>query len=117
MIIVDPSGDLVVKVVEFDDSIDVPPCEKRIILREEEYLVRKQIIYEHSRPLSSLLGLHLRSDNAAETFTIQDDATKSMEIWFRAAHNTLTEASHLVKIDEAWELTVWLSLPTLETYA
>ena len=117
MITVDPSGDLVVKVVEFDDSIDIPFGEKRIVLREEEYLVRKQIIYEHSRPLSSLLRLHLRSDNAAETFTIQDDATKSMEIWFRAAHNTLTEASHQVKVDEIWGLTVWLSLPSLGSYA
>ena len=49
MITVDPSGDLVVKVVELTNSINIPLGGERMIFREEEYL-------KESRPFVSTRG-------------------------------------------------------------
>jgi len=105
MIIIDEEGDLVIKVVQFDDSILVPWDGEPIVLREQEFLVKKQVINKHSRELGVRLARHSSSERAGETFTIKDDSTASMEIWFGTMHDALTPTS-MVPIEEIWHLTV-----------
>ncbi len=106
MITIDDHGDLIVKVVEFDDSIIVPWDGQPIILRVQDFLVKKHILFKHSKVLGRELAWHLNSDNAHETFTIKDDSTVSMEIWFRAMHATLGADCYDVPLDEIRCLTV-----------
>lgn len=100
MIIIDPSGDLVIKVVEFDDSMITAPGQDGIVLQEREFLVRKQTIYKNSETIGTMLAWHLSSERAQTTFTIKDDSVTSMEIWFRAMHETLTQASYAAPLKE-----------------
>lgn len=105
MIIIDKQGDLVIKVVQFDDSISVPRNGKPIVLRVQDFLVNKQAINKHSGTLGMLLARHLSSERASETFTIKDDSTASMEIWLRIMHDVST-LTNMVPIEEIWHLTV-----------
>jgi len=105
MIPIDEEGDLVIKVVQFDDSILVPWNGEPIVLREEDFLVKKQVINKHSRTLGMLLARHSSSGRAAETFTIKDDSIASMEICFRTIHDASTLTS-MVPLEEIWHLTV-----------
>lgn len=106
MIIIDEHGDLIVMVVQYDHSIMVPWGGKPIVLRVEEFLVKKQTIFKHSKVLGKELAWHLNADNAHETFTIKDDSTVSMEIWFKAMHASLGADCYDVAIDEMRCLTV-----------
>lgn len=106
MITIEPSGDLIVKVVEYDNTVWGSSDEDRVILHEEDFLVSKQSIYKHSRVLGMLVARHLSSDQASDTFAIKDDSTTSMEIWFRTMNATLQEANYRVTIEETWNLAV-----------
>jgi len=105
MIIIDESGDLVIKVVQYDDSIHVPWDGEPIVLRVQDFLVKKQVINKHSRALGMMLARRSSSESAAETLTIKEDSTASMEIWFRTMHGESTLTS-MVPLEEIWHLTV-----------
>lgn len=106
MITIDEHGDLVVRVIEFDDSIRVAPDQEKRVLREEEFRVKKQTLYQYSKVLGTMLTWHLNSENAHEAFSIKDDSTTCMEVWFRTLHHTHTPTSHKIEAPEIWHLTV-----------
>ena len=105
MIIIDESGDLVIKVVQYDDSIYVPRNREPVVLRVADFLVKKQVIDENSGALSTKLADRLSSERAARILTLKDDSTASMEIWLRTIHGASTLTS-MVPIEEIWHLTV-----------
>lgn len=105
MIIIHPSGDLVIKVVEFDESVVVICGQDKPVLEEREFQLSKQI-YKNSRTLGRLLALHLNSEHAVDPFTLKDDSVTSMEIWFKTMHEGPRADSGNASLNEPWSLAV-----------
>ena len=106
MISIDASGDLVIKIVEFNDTIRRSRDTVRVTLHERDFLVKKDVIRKHSKMLRGLITHHLVSKPSDEPLIRTDDTVISMEVLFRLTHNNLAPMSDAVPIQEIWCLTV-----------
>ena len=100
------AGDLLLKVKEWDYSVQLAPGQAPIILQEEEFLVSKDLVTQSSRVLYMQLNYHQNSSHAKEVFTIEEDRVKTMEIWLQVIHKAVTPESYSTPINEMWELAV-----------
>ncbi|KAL8728593.1 MAG: hypothetical protein Q9181_005301 [Wetmoreana brouardii] len=105
MITIYPSGDLKIKVLEIDDTVYVAPGQEKPVLCEEEFLVKEQLITKHSKPLAMMVDRNSAYQSTDKTFALKGDTVKSMEIWFRAVHNTLTDMNPSIPVEEIWNIT------------
>lgn len=108
VIVIDPSGDLTISVVEYDDSISVGQGQEKVVLKVVDFLVKRSIIASNSDPLGALIALDLPYNAKPAFFQMEDLSTTSMEIWFRAFHDTMTPSSYRVNIGEIWNLAVYI---------
>lgn len=107
MIIIDESGDITLCVKEYDDFIKVTSGQAAIIREEEEFLVSREVITTSSKPIAMLIGYHKLSNQGRETFTLEDDRVRSMQIWLNVLHsNVFTDQAYLVDLSEIWHITV-----------
>ena len=110
MIIIEPAGDLTVGVVEYDDSVHVAHDQEKVVLHEDKFLVKRSVLVSSSDALAVLIARDAPMDAKPAFFQMKDLSTTSMEIWFRSFHATMTPSLHQVKIEEMWNLAVFVFL-------
>ncbi|KAL8687826.1 MAG: hypothetical protein Q9218_006106 [Villophora microphyllina] len=108
MIEIDPRGDLVIKVVQFDDTVVVPRGEEQPTLCEEEFQISKDVARQHSKVLGRLINRHyeqMQENKRFEPFTLKGDTITSMEILLRSIHGVLGDMDRNVFLEQMWHLT------------
>ncbi|KAL9578661.1 MAG: hypothetical protein Q9203_007013, partial [Teloschistes exilis] len=104
MIEINPNGDLIIKVIEFDDTVIVTDGGLRPILCEEEFLVNRETVRKHSSPLASLIDHHLAQGKKNSIFTLKGDSVVAMDLWFRSMHDNLGNTHRNIALSEVWYL-------------
>ncbi|KAL8796888.1 MAG: hypothetical protein Q9195_000971 [Heterodermia aff. obscurata] len=104
MIVITEAGNANFKAIQWDISCLRKPGPPQVV-REEIFLVTKQILTGNSRVLRERFDSHQSSDNANQTLRTKEDSISSMEVWLRVLHNTVTPNTYKVAIDEMWYLT------------
>ena len=104
MTIVDPLGDVTIKVTEYDDDVTRVEGQPPIIHLTAEFQVRKEILIKNSSFFKVLLTSSKYAEAAGATISLEGDHVMSMEIWFRVLHDTITDNTYAVPLDEMWHL-------------
>ena len=110
MIIIDTSGDLPFGVIQRDDSARFIKGQAPIILRQEQFLVSRQVIMDSSQVLRMELIHHKNSEHAKEIFTTEEDRVESMRLWLEVLHKRVSNESYNMRIEEMWHLAVSISV-------
>lgn len=113
MIVIDESGDLTLKIIEYEDRttslgnqrslsqgfVDQEP----IIRKTQDFQVCRQVLVHSSFVFKQLLSTTF-AEASQSTVTLKEDGVDTMEIWFRVMHNTITESTYDVPLSEMWNL-------------
>ena len=107
MIEVAESGDLIVRVTEYDDSVQLATGQIPKVLQEEEFLVSRAVIIAKSK----VLAARIRYQPMAGDIVIVDKdlalRVRSMQIWLNVLHGlAFTEQAFMVDIRELWYIAV-----------
>ena len=106
MIVIADAGNALFKVIQFDLTCRRNPGQARVPLREELFLVTKQVLTDSSAVLRKRFESHPSSDVASPALRTEEDSISSMEIWLRVLHNTVVPDTYKVAIYEMWYLAV-----------
>lgn len=98
MIDIDSGGDLIIRITHNDDAHAQTEDRSEPV----EFRVKRSVIFRYSQPLARLILHDLRNKEGSQVFHMMELSPISMEIWFRAFHDTMTSSSHLVDIKELW---------------
>ncbi|CAF9909271.1 MAG: hypothetical protein HETSPECPRED_008905 [Heterodermia speciosa] len=104
MIVITDAGNARFKVIQFDLSSRRNPRQAPIVLREELFLVTKQVLTDSSPVLRKRFESHPSSDVASPALRTEEDSISSMEIWLRVLHKTVIPDTYKVAIYEMWYL-------------
>lgn len=113
MIVIDESGDLTLKIIEYEDRttslgnqrslsqgfVDQEP----IIRKTQDFQVCRQVLVHSSFVFKQLLSTTF-AEASQSTVTLKEDGVDTIEIWFRVMHNTITESTYDVPLSEMWNL-------------
>ena len=106
MIVITDAGNALFKVIQFDVTPKGNPGQARVPLREELFLVTKQVLTDSSPVLRKRFESHPSSDVASSALRTEEDSISSMELWLRVLHNTVTPDTYEIAIHEMWYLAV-----------
>lgn len=98
---IDPSGDLIVKVIEYDVSAEDANGDHPV-LREIHMKVLRQVLMDGSKVFKTMLGGHFIEATRSE-ITLREDTVAGIEIWFLVLHGKLADISLDIDIKEIWE--------------
>ncbi|MCJ1381297.1 hypothetical protein MMC17_004407 [Xylographa soralifera] len=104
LIVIDPDGDLVVRVIEYEEVLFGEPRGQHPIRRVAEFRVLREVLIKSSHVFRKLLTSTYFMEASETTITLEEDRVASMEIWFGVLHNALIDTSHDVYIEEMWHL-------------
>ena len=107
MIEVVESGDLTIRVKEYNDSVKLASGQPPILLKEEDFLVSRAVINDNSKVLVAKVKYH---PTAGDIIIIENDLAlhvRSMQIWLNVLHGlAFTEEAFKVDIGELWHIAV-----------
>lgn len=115
MTIIDPRGDLTVKVTEYDGQVKGKDG-KHPVKQIGEFLVKRQVLIQSSMVFRRMLGPGKFAEADKSIVELQEDRVKTMEIWFLILHGFLQGTSYTptrgdnrttgynVEIEEMWHL-------------
>lgn len=113
MIIIDKSGDLTLKIIEYKDRAtslgnqrfwsQEPVNQDPIVHKSQDFQVCRQVLVDNSLVFKQLLTSTF-AESTQSTVTLKEDAVDTMEIWFRVLHNTVVASTYDVPLSEIWNL-------------
>ena len=107
MIEVFESGDLIIRVKEYDDSVQLTSRQAPIVVQEEDFLVSRAIIVAKSKVLAAKIKYH---PTAGDIVIIEKDYTihiNSMQIWLNVLHGlAFSDGAFEVNFGELWYIAV-----------
>ncbi|RDW95219.1 hypothetical protein BP5796_00982 [Coleophoma crateriformis] len=102
---VDPSGDLTVKVVEYNYDMTSADGGHPILQKAQlkaQLKVRRQVLVESSKVFKAMLTGSF-AEATRDEIVLEEDTVASMELWFLAIHGKLETISSDFPIKEIWE--------------
>lgn len=101
---IDHSGDLSISVTEYEQMASGTQATSRIPQTTVEFKISRAIMTESSLYFKKLLVTSDFAETKKNTITLQGDRVKSMEIWFKALHESSMEDTYNVSLDEVWHI-------------
>ncbi|RDW88201.1 hypothetical protein BP6252_00233 [Coleophoma cylindrospora] len=98
---IDTSGDLTVKVVEYNYNMTSADG-GHPILKEAQLKVRREVLVKSSKVFKAMLTGFFAEAKKNEVL-LEEDTVASMELWFLAIHGKLEIVAYNLPIKEIWE--------------
>ena len=96
--IIDESGDLVVKVTELQQHANGESS----LLKTEEFRVNRQVLIQASSVWRTMLGTTNFAEGSLDYIEFGDDPVQGTEILLRVLHNTVDERTYGAPLREIW---------------
>ena len=93
MIDIDPTGDLVVRVIEYEEVLSRASHQRHPVSRIAEFKVCREVLANSSKVFKRLLTSARFMEASKTTIFLQEDHVVSMEIWLRVLHHALINTS------------------------
>ncbi|MCJ1476578.1 hypothetical protein MMC13_005244 [Lambiella insularis] len=104
MIDIDAQGDLVVRVVEYENALSGSPRQKPPVRQIVDFKVRKEVLVKSSTYFRTMFSAGQYSEATQDPITLEEDRTICMEVWFRRLHNSMVAIPHNLTLEEIWHL-------------
>lgn len=103
MVTIDASGDLIIKVIEYDDSVMLTHDQEPIIRHTTDFQVSREVLGGKSPVFKKLLMSNF-AEAKKGTVTLEGDKVTSMDIWFRILHALRIDDVQSVPLEEMWSM-------------
>lgn len=103
MIVIDPNGDLTIKVIEYMGEMTGEDG-NHPVRRVEEFRISRKVLKEKSKVFREMLGNARFGEAAKSAVEIHEDHVESMRIWFLALHGADLMTATNVELEEMWHI-------------
>lgn len=104
MVVIVESGDLIITVIEYDDTVKIVDGQEPVIRQTVDFQVRRSVLATKSSVFRKLLGSPNFKEAAQETVLLKEDRVASMNIWFRILHAVDVDTTGTTALEEMWHL-------------